>query len=209
MPSGAGAQEVRRTFFWFHSFIHRYIRLLHRFPPSVHSFRAALCGTPPGPGHIPPFGPGTTPARRRLAPLPDRAVANPPGRGPVGSSPSGPGSVVERRPVRGRQRLPERRGHVDGTRGTQRGALVEVVRSGVVLVARRQRPVGAHHPPPGHRAAVPRHHRADLARPATDDARDRAVRRDPAPRDLLDDRQHELDVLLGVRGSSRLHPRAS
>ena len=31
------AQEVRQTFFWFHSFIHRSARVLHQLPEFVHS----------------------------------------------------------------------------------------------------------------------------------------------------------------------------
>ena len=47
--------------------------------------------------------------------------------------------------------LPEGARHVDPTGRTQRGALVEVVRPGLVAVARRQRPVRAYDAPPGHR----------------------------------------------------------
>ena len=94
---------------------------------------------------------------------------------------------------------PERPDDVHRARGAQRRALLEVGLSGLHLMARRQRPVGPDHPPPRHRAAVSRHHRADLPRAAADRVGDRAVRRHPATRDLLDVLQHPFGVLLRVK----------
>ena len=76
-----------------------------------------------------------------------------------------PGGAEPRR-VRGpRSRSPERGLDVDVAGGPQRRALLQVALPRLVVVARRQRPVGAHHPPPRHRAAVRRQDRADLAGP--------------------------------------------
>ena len=64
------------------------------------------------------------------------------------------------------RRSPERQPDVDVARGPQRRALLEVGLPRLVLVARRQRAVGAHHPPPRHagRRATPS--RADQPRTA-------------------------------------------
>ena len=50
-------------------------------------------------------------------------------------------------------------------RAAERRALLEVVHPRLLVVARRQRPVGADHAPPRHRAAVRRHHPATLRGP--------------------------------------------
>ena len=108
-----------------------------------------------------------------------------------------------RRSSRGSGRPPERLPEVDVARGPQRRALLEVGLPRLVLVARRQRAVGPHDAPPRHRPAVRRHHRPDQPRPTAadqrpDHLRDRAVRRDPAARHLLDAAEHQLDVRLVV-----------
>ena len=77
--------------------------------------------------------------------------------------PSGPAPAAEPAgptPAHGRQNAPV---DVDVAGGAQRRALLEVALPRLVVVARRQRAVGAHHAPPRHRAAVRRHDRADLA----------------------------------------------
>jgi UDP-glucose 4-epimerase len=65
---------------------------------------------------------------------PGRGAVNPPDRGPVGSPTSGVRTGQRRRWLR----LPEGAHHVDGPRAAQRRPLVEVVRPGVLLVARRE-----------------------------------------------------------------------
>ena len=149
--------------------------------------------------------------RTGILPQINTGMAGPRGRGRPGRRRTGdaagehlPGRAdPARRSSRGSGRPPERLPEVDVARGPQRRALLEVGLPRLVLVARRQRPVGAHDAPPRHRSAVRGHHRPDEPRasPADqrpDDLRDRAVRRDPAARHLLDAAEHQLDVRLVV-----------
>ena len=148
-------------------------------------------------GILPQINTGMAGKRRRRRPG-RRRPGHPAGR----DLPAGPGARWRELAVR--PGWPEERpAEVDVAGGPHRRALLEVGLPGLVLVARRQRAVGADHPPPRHRPAVRRHHRADLPRAAPADQRtdhlgDRAVRRHPAARHLLDAAQHQLDVLLGV-----------
>jgi len=82
------AQEVARTFLWFHRVIHRGCGFLHRSCDFVHRSSVGLW-TADRITRIAAFCPVSVHNRSRLGSLPDRAGANPPGRDPVGSPSSG------------------------------------------------------------------------------------------------------------------------